>query len=236
MYYHYALSSSRVALHRTIKMQELKQQWHAYPPYLPLSAVNIITLCWDALFLRSSLWGIFIFWREDRLSLVEFFFRMWYKYSSVLKQGVIKVPVVSGLTLAGCQVPIKAVLSLPFSAGQEKKWMKISWDEIKSCIVSLTASSSGGRLLTFLPHSNLGFLPWEKSSMNYSNTTSPHRLQFFRNCSSIGLFHWVQSFRKKGPTEVPSMSQGLPAACSSEGSFHRCKGLPRACSSMGFHE
>ena len=48
--------------------------------------------------------------------------------------------------------------------------------------------------------------------MNFSNVSPSHRLQFFINCSSMGPFHGVQSFRNRLLQRgSPAGSQVLPA-------------------------
>ena len=48
--------------------------------------------------------------------------------------------------------------------------------------------------------------------MNFSNLSPSHRLQFFTNCSSVGPFHGVQSFRNRLLQRgSPAGSQVLPA-------------------------
>ena len=64
-----------------------------------------------------------------------------------------------------------------------------------SHVVYTAPSSSGKGLLTVC--SNMGFLPWRQFSMKFSNVSPSHGLKFFTNCSSVGPFHRVQSFRNR---------------------------------------
>ena len=59
------------------------------------------------------------------------------------------------------------------------------------------------------------------SSINFSNISPSHKLQFFRNCPSVGPFHTVQSFRNRLLQRgSPMGSQVLPANLLQRGVFH----------------
>lgn len=68
-------------------------------------------------------------------------------------------------------------------------------------------SSSEGGLLSLFQH---GEPPPEDCSMNFSTMSSSHRLQFFINCSSVDLFHRVQSCRNRFQCRVTSCSTAFP--------------------------
>lgn len=102
---------------------------------------------------------------------------------------------------------------------------------ICSSHVVTAASSSEGGLLSLPQH---GDPAPADCSMNFSNVSYSHRLQFFINCTSVGPSHRVQSFRNRFQRGFPVGSQVLPGACFSTG-FPWGHSLPEAstCSSMG---
>jgi len=68
-------------------------------------------------------------------------------------------------------------------------------------------------LLTLFPCSSVGSLPHETVLHALLQCESFPRLQFFTNCSSVGPFHGVQSFRNRLlQHESPTGSQVLPAS------------------------
>jgi len=84
-------------------------------------------------------------------------------------------------------------------------------------------------LLTLFPCSSVGSLPWETVLHKLPHLSPSHGLQLFKNCSSVGAFHGVQSFRNRQLQRgSPTGSQALPANCSSvDSSLHGSAGPGR---------
>lgn len=87
------------------------------------------------------------------------------------------------LTLACCQIPTQPLSHSPSSATQRKKmrWKDL-WFEIKT-----------GKSLTSYHHGQNRFLIWGKFPS--SGWSASWDIQFFTNCTYVGLSHRLQSFR-----------------------------------------